>query len=307
MQNALVNVNGQILLPSQAKISVFDRAYLYGDSLYEVVRSYDGVFLHLDGHLERLAESARRCRMTLAQSTDDYKRQIQKTFEQFRTQPGMAKEDAYCRIIVSRGEGRIGFGLNCLTTPSLYVILMIPVGPFTTNMTPQGFEKGLHLSISARLRNDARALDPAMKSGNYLNSLLAYLEAAASDYDDAILLNSDGHVTEGTTFNAFYVRKGVIATSPLDIGILDGITRREVIRIARELGIEVREVRFPRERMLEADEVFITSSLKEVFPVTRLDKKKIGNGKPGPVTRKLAEAFKKEIEAQVAHAKQKAS
>ena len=123
------------------------------------------------------------------------------------------------------------------------------------------------------MRNDPRALDPAMKSGNYLNSLLAYLEAAEAGFDDALLCNAEGNLTEGTTFNIFYVRRGIVATPPLDIGILDGITRRHVIELAAKLGIPVREVRFPHERLYEADEVFMTSSIKEVFRVARVDSK----------------------------------
>ena len=135
-----------------------------------------------------------------------------------------------------------------------------------------------------------------MKSGNYLNSLLAYLEATTAGCDDALLCNSDGHITEGTTFNIFYARNGILATPPLDIGILDGITRREVIKMALKMDIQVREVRFPRERLLEADEVFVTSSIKEVFPVTRMgsgnSKITIQSGKPGPLTLKLANGYK---------------
>jgi branched-chain amino acid aminotransferase len=139
-----------------------------------------------------------------------------------------------------------------------------------------------------------------MKSGNYLNSLLAYLEAAGDGFDDAILCNFDGHVTEGTTFNVGYIKRRCLATPPLDVGILDGITRRRLIRIAREIGLEVREVRFPKERMYEADEVFLSSTIKEAFPVTRLDQKRIGDGKPGAWTRKLQKAFREQALAELA-------
>jgi branched-chain amino acid aminotransferase len=130
-----------------------------------------------------------------------------------------------------------------------------------------------------------------------LNSLLAFLEAADENagYDDALLCNAEGHLTEGTTFNIFYVGRGIVCTPPLDIGILDGITRRKTIEVARDLGFEVREVRFPKERLYEADEVFMTSTIKEVFPVTRVDRKVIADGKPGPITVQLAEAFRRSI------------
>jgi branched-chain amino acid aminotransferase len=212
----------------------------------------------------------------------------------------MAREEAYCRIVVSRGVGKIGFGLSCLLTPTQYTIIVQPLSNFMGGIGPEKFEKGANLKIAERLRNDPRALDPAMKSGNYLNSLLAYLEVTAEDYDDALLVNHEGFLTEGTTFNFFYVRNGRLATPPLEIGILDGITRRFVIEIAREAGIPVREVRFPRERLYEADEAFISSSIKEVFPITRVDGRKIGSGKAGPITRKLAEAFKARVRRELA-------
>lgn len=294
MQNAIINVNGQILRnpkPDQAQVSVFDRGYLYGDSLYEVARSYDGVFYHLDEHLERLQKSAALCRMTLAQSLELYKKEIYRTYEEFKREPGQAKAEAYMRIIVTRGVGKIGFGLNCVLTPTQYVIIVQPVDAPSKEM----FRAGLKLAVSCRMRNDPRALDPAMKSGNYLNNLLAYLEATQEGFDDALLCNFEGHLTEGTTFNIFYARNGIIATPPLDVGILDGITRRLVMRLAEEQGYEVREVRFPRERLFEADEVFVTSSIKEVFPVTQVDQKKIRGGKPGPITEKLAQLYKDQI------------
>jgi branched-chain amino acid aminotransferase len=130
-----------------------------------------------------------------------------------------------------------------------------------------------------------------MKSGNYLNSLLAYLSAASEGFDDALMVDQQGFLTEGTTYNLFYVNRGIVATSPLDVGILDGVTRKAVIHLCIELGIPCREVRYPKEYLFEADEVFVTSSLKEVLPVLDIDHKRINRGKPGPVTTRLHEAF----------------
>jgi branched-chain amino acid aminotransferase len=296
----LVNLNGDLMEAAQARVSVFDRSYLYGDSLYEVVRSYGGVFFRLNGHLERLQKSAELMHMTLAQTLGHYEAEIQRTFQAWRELPGNHGADAYCRLIVSRGEGRIGFGLSCLTTPTLYTLILQPLDM----PSAEARRKGFHFQVSKRLRNDPRALDPAMKTGNYLNSLLAYLEASGSagelgspahSYDDALLLNADGHVTEGTTFNIFYVKRGIVVTSPLDIGILDGVTRRLVLECTRALGHEVREVRYPKERLYEADEIFMTSSVKEVFPVTRIDGRKIGSGSPGPVSLALQKAYQQAI------------
>ena len=291
--NAIVNVNGQIFHQKEAesnaqgRISVFDRGYLYGDSLYEVCRTYGGKLFGVAEHLDRLEKSAALCHMVLSQPLSEYAQQMQDTVLAFQKRAGSTAE-AYCRIIVSRGIGKIGFGLRCLESPTQFVVIVQPL----EEPSPEQFEKGAVLEISHRIRNDRRALDPAMKSGNYLNSLLAYLEANAQDFDDAILCNFEGHVTEGTTFNVGYIRRGILATPPLDVGILDGLTRRRMLEICAELGLPNREVRFPPERMLEADEVFLCSTIKEVFPVTRLNDRKIAQGKPGPWTRKLQKAFR---------------
>lgn len=288
MQNAVVNVNGQILKnPLDPVVSAFDRSFMYGDSLYEVARTYEGKFFFLEEHLIRMGKSAELCAMKLSQPLSLYREECEKTLKAFQAQPGMKDVDAYCRIIVSRGTGKIGFGTENLITKTQYFVICQPLATPTEEL----FEKGYHYSVVERYRNDRKALDPAMKSGNYLNSLLAYLEATKEGSDDALLCDSQGFLTEGTTFNIFYARRGIIATPPLDVGILDGLTRRKIIQIARDLGYEVRECRFPKERLYEADEVFMTSTIKEAFPVTQIDGKKIADGRPGRITRELRQAF----------------
>jgi branched-chain amino acid aminotransferase len=286
--NAIVNVNGQIISPTEAKVSVFDRSFLYGDSLYEVVRTYHGKFFGMNEHLERLEQSAILCHMELAQSRDQYATEIHRTYKAFKAQKGCEHSEVYCRLIVSRGVGRIGFGKEYLFSPTQFVIIVQPLDI----PSDENFEAGCKLRVVNRLRNDRRALDPAMKSGNYLNSLLGYLEARDQNFDDALLANFEGHITEGTTFNIGYIKRRIVVTPPLDIGILDGITRRYLIQLTRKMGLEVRETRFPKERLYEADEVFWMSSLREAFPVVQVDDRKIGQGKPGPITRKLSKAFK---------------
>ncbi len=289
MKDAIVNINGTIFEdPSQAKVSVFDRGFLYGDSLYEVARSYRGKFFMIDDHMVRLEKSAELCKMELDKTTEIYKNEIYKTFHQFQKKEGRQNTEAYMRIIITRGVSKIGFGLKNLLTPPTFVIIIQPVEIYTSEQK----EKGMKLKIVSRIRNDARALDPAMKSGNYLNNLLSYLEASEENFDDALLCNSEGHLTEGTTFNIFYIKKNILVTPPLDIGILDGITRRHTLTLAQKLGIEVRETRFPPEKLKEADEVFVSSSLREVYPVSQVDDAVIHGGKPGPLTRKLAEAYR---------------
>ncbi|MGK5089769.1 aminotransferase class IV [Bdellovibrionota bacterium FG-2] len=299
MENVVVNVNGTIHVFSslqreieapKAVVSVFDRSFLYGDSLYEVFRSHGGVFLQLDEHLGRLYKSAALCRMKVSQDLATLKTQVVRTYAEF--QSSCEKRcDAYCRLVLTRGVGRIGFGEECVLTPTQVIIIIQKI----ELPSEAQINKGLSLQISKRIRNHPNALDPAMKSGNYLNSLLAYLEATSEKYpekyDDALLCNSDGHITEGTTFNIFYVKRGILVTPPLEIGILDGTTRRAVLEVAHELKIPVREVRFPKERLFEADEVFATSTTKDVFPVTKVEQQRVGSGKPGLISLRLRRAL----------------
>ena len=289
MQNAIVNVNGEILAPELAKVSVFDRSFLYGDSLYEVARTYDGKLFAMEEHMRRLQKSGELCHMVLGQPLDLYAREMERTVQIFRSRKENQNTEAYCRLVVSRGTGKIGFGLECLLTPTQFVIIVQPLDP----LNEAKFSKGRKIKIVDRLRNDARAMDPAAKTGNYLNSLLGYLEARNEDFDDALFCNADGHLTEGSTYAFAYIKRGIFVTSPVDIGILDSITRRHMLQIARGLGMETREVRFPRERLYEADEVITISTIYESYPVIQIDDRKIGSGKPGPYARKLWEAYQK--------------
>jgi branched-chain amino acid aminotransferase len=287
-RSVVLNVDGTLVAdPLALCIPAFDRSYLYGDSLYEVVRTYRGRFLFMEEHLMRLAKSAEICRMNLGQSLSKYRDECEKTLAAFHKLPGHAETEAYCRIVVSRGIGKIGFGPENIFTPTTFVVIVQPLNPPTDTQ----WEKGYRYRVVDRIRNDKRAQDPAAKTGNYMNSLLAYLEGTSDGFDDALLCDADGFLTEGSTFNLFYVRRGIIATSPFSSGILDGITRKQVIVLAREAGYEVREVLFPKERLYAADEVFMTSSIKEVAPVIQVDDYKIANGKPGKITRKLKDLF----------------
>lgn len=285
MQEIVVNVNGRIVPSSEAKVSVFDRGFMYGDSLYEVVRTQNGQFVDLDEHFNRLKKSAELCRMELSQSQEEYQRQLKLTFNEYAKH---SNQDAYCRLIVTRGAGKIGFGLDCIETSTQFVIIVKPIDFFSNNSVQQG----VRVQVSKRIRNDRRALDPAMKSGNYLNNLLAHLEARDEGFDDAILCNAEGHLTEGTTFNLFYVKSGVVCTPPLEIGILDGIVRRNTLNILQEAGVPVREICFHKERLYEADEVFLTSSTKDAFPITQVDHR---NKKAGPLTLALRKELQKKL------------
>jgi len=286
MPEILINDNGKICAPEEAKVSALDRGFLYGDSLYEVFRAEPDFITRMPEHLNRLFVSAKLCRMTLSQSTEEFETQLQNTLRQFHeTYPHIPH--VYLRLIVSRGKSKIGFGKNMVESITQYWIIAKEL-PLPNN---DAVNKGARLQISSRVRNHPKALDPAMKSGNYLNNLLAYLEAEEMGFDDALLCNQEGHITEGTTFNIFYLRRGILATPPLDIGILDGITRKDVIKTARSLGYEVREIRFSTDHLKSADEIFITSTIKEVFPVVQIDEKIISDGKPGKETLRLRKEY----------------
>lgn len=298
---ASININGELFDRKSARVSVYDRGFLYGDSLYEVIRTYGTQFHLLDEHLARLQNSAGLCQMQFDQSLDEFKSAIELTRKHFYdTYFGVTAKDAlpelYCRIIVTRGEGKIGFGRSAIFTPTQYIIIIQKLDIPSADQ----YQKGLSLKVSSRKRNDKSALDPAMKSGNYLNNLLAYLDAEKDGFEDALMCDATGYLTEGTTFNIFYVRREIIVTPPLDIGILDGITRRHVLELARKLNFAIREVRFPKERLYEADEVFITSTIKEVMAVSQVDQFQIGQRESGQiglgkVTRALWEAYQTRI------------
>lgn len=289
---ALISVNGERhfidnpTAESARVISVFDRGYLYGDSLYEVARSYGGKLSMLEAHLERLEKSAELNHMKLTVPRAELKREMERAATSFREK--CENCEVYCRVIVTRGVGKIGFGLNAVMTGNQVVIIVMKVEAPTL----ETFEKGMSLQVGCRLRNSPQALSPAMKSGNYLNNVLAFLEATDAGLDDSVMCNSDGHLTEGTTFNLFYVKRKIVVTPPFEIGMLDGITRKTVMELARSAGYEVRVVRFPKERLDEADEVFVTGTVKEVLPVTRVGDRKF---KVGPVTRRLAELYRKSV------------
>jgi branched-chain amino acid aminotransferase len=239
-------------------------------------------------HLSRLHASARLCHFDLTQTDAELTQACEAALQEFQNRAGNPQAEAYCRIIVSRGEGKIGFGKNCLTTGSLVTVIVQPIeAPSEAKR-----REGIRLRIADRIRLDKRALDPAIKSGNYLNCLLAYLEAVEATGEDALLCDGDGFVSEGTTFNVFYVKRGILVTPPFDIGILDGITRRLVIQAAHAHNIPVREVRFPRERLFEADEAFLTGTVKEILPIREVEGRAIGSNHR-PITDLLWKEFQK--------------
>jgi branched-chain amino acid aminotransferase len=241
-------------------------------------------------HLDRLETSAKLAKMPLKHERGLYQSELERTILAF--QKLYTGVEVYCRIIVSRGAGRVGFPQEFVgETQSPYTIIALPIEGFAAEHPGQTPWNEKHLWLVDRQRMSKKALTPEIKSGNYLNNILACLEARELGADDAVLLNSDGHVTEGSTFNIFWFKDGVLKTSDLSVGILDGITRRHLLEYARSTGRSADEVLATREEFLSCDECFLTSSTKEIVPVVRLNDRPVGDGEVGRQTIALAEGF----------------
>jgi branched-chain amino acid aminotransferase len=289
----LCNVDGKLVPPEQAAVPVLDRGFLYGDSVYEVVRTYGGKVFELDRHLARMDRTAQRIGLTLP-PRETLVHELQRTID------ASGNPESYARIIVTRGEGQFGLGAHLAEGKHRLVILVRPL------VTPaeEAYQRGLQMAIARTRRNSPLALDPALKTGNYLNNILALREAHDAGADDAILLDLQGRVTEATTSNVFFVQRRVLITPPLPLGMLEGVTRALTFEVARGEGLIVREEPHGPEALAAADEVFVTSTLREVMPVTSLvflespggKTRAVGDGKPGPIARQLRAAFRRYVE-----------
>jgi branched-chain amino acid aminotransferase len=289
----LCNVEGKLLPPEQATVPVLDRGFLYGDSVYEVVRTYAGRPFELERHMLRMERTAKGIGLVLPP-----REQIER--ELSRTLDAAGNDESYARIVVTRGEGQ--FGLAPQLAKDLHRLIVI-VRPLQLP-AEEAYARGLQMAIAKTRRNSPLTLDPALKTGNYLNNILALREAVEAGADDAILLDLEDRVTEATTSNVFFVQRGVVVTPPLRLGMLEGVTRALVIEIARGEGMMVREEPHGAEALAAADEVFVSSSLREVMPVTSLvylessgeQTRPVGSGKPGPVAQRLRAAFRRYVE-----------
>src|SRR4051812_19995308 len=289
----LCNVEGKLVPPEQALVPVLDRGFLYGDSVYEVVRTYAGRPFEMERHLVRMEKTAQRIDLTLP-PRETILRELQRTLE------AAGNPESYARIVVTRGVGE--FGLSPFLARGEYRLIVIvrPLAP----IPEEQYERGLRMAIAKTRRNPPQALDPALKTGNYLNNILAVKEAHDAGADDAILLDLSGRVTEATTSNVFFVQRGVLVTPPLPLGMLEGVTRGLFIEIARAEGLILREEPHGPEALAAADEVFMTSTLREAMPVTSLvflespgeQVRTVAGGVPGPVSKRLRAAFRAYVE-----------
>jgi len=285
----LVSIDGRIVPPEEALVPVFDRGFLYGDSVYEVVRTYGAVPFALDEHLERLERSAALLGIELPRKREHIRAEILDLVG--RADHG----DSYLRIIVTRGTGEIDLDPGAARDPRS-VVIMQPLRPLPRDLA----DKGASVLVVASGRFPGGAIPDGSKTGNYLGNLMALGRAKRKGYHEAVLLSAAGMVAEGASSNIFIVRGGSVETPALSAGILAGITRSIVIEEARRASIGVRESLLGHGDLLGADEAFLTSTLRDVLPVVRVDDTILGAGSPGPVTLRVREAYLAHVRGRIA-------
>jgi branched-chain amino acid aminotransferase len=280
-----VYLNTGFIPESRATVSVHDLGFLYGDGVFETFRAYNGTLFRVDDHLDRLEESARRIRLKLPYRRERLRRVLSQTL----TRNGL--KEALLRLTVSRGIGPWGSDRDFGARPTLVVMARR-----FTGYPEKVYREGQKILIATVRKHSRDCLDPRIKSLNFLNHRLARGEARRRGFDEAVLLNSQGDLAEGSVSNLFLVREGRLLTPSEDSGILLGVTRQIVFEIARRLRVPVREARLPRKELKRAEECFLTNTSMEIMPVHHVDRLRIGNGKPGEVTKGLREEFKKLVQ-----------
>jgi branched-chain amino acid aminotransferase len=276
-----VYLNGKLVDKEQACVSVFDHGFLFGDGIFEGMRSYGGKVFRLEEHLRRLWDSAKSIWLEIPISPVEMAQAVNDTLKVNSIQ------DGYVRLIVTRGQGTLGLDAHLCQNP-LVVIITDHIALYPAEF----YEKGLEIITASTMRNHPAAMNPRIKSLNYLNNILAKIEGHHAGCVEALMLNHKGEVAECTGDNIFLIRDGQLLTPPTDAGILEGITRAAVMELAVEARIPVREIAITRHDVYVADECFLTGSAAEVIPVVKVDDRVIGDGLPGPLTRDLAQRFR---------------
>lgn len=273
-------IDGELVDGHEAKLSVFDHGVLYGDGVFEGIRAYGGKIFQARAHVDRLFESAQAIELKIPLS----RQQVLEAM--YETMQANAAGDAYIRLVVTRGAGTLGLDADQCADPAVFIIVdQVALYP------KELYETGMAVIIAKTRRTSATMLPPRVKSCNYLNNILAKIEAVEAGVPEALMLNADGEVAEATGDNIFIVRDGGVITPPPAAGILIGITRQVVMRLCAKLQIPLQEERITPEQVYAADECFLTGTAAEVIAVTKVDDRPIGNGRPGPVTQRLLEAF----------------
>jgi len=283
---ATVNVNGRVFDEQHAVISVFDHGFLYGEGVYETLRTYNGQPFLFDRHMRRLRRSAGMVALDVP-LTDS---QIDARFHETMTAAklGDAAHEAYIRILITRGVGELTYDPAACPTPSVVVIVKPNVNP-----SAEAFERGVRAALVPIVRNHPGTVNPLIKSNNLLNNALAMQEAFRRGAFEGIMRNYKGELAECTQSNLFIVKNGAALTPPIDAGLLPGITREFLFEVGRDAGIPVREAVLRDADLFGADEAFLTSTTRECVPIVRVDDRTIGSGAPGPLTRALLEGYRR--------------
>ncbi|MHC4249247.1 MAG: branched-chain-amino-acid transaminase [Planctomycetota bacterium] len=277
-----IYIDGKIVDESEAKVSVFDHGFLYGDGIFEGMRAYAGKVFKLGEHLERLYRSAKAIALEVPMSREELAAATEKTMQANQLR------DAYIRLVVSRGAGDLGLDPRKCPKPTVIIITA------SIELYPEDlYEKGLEIITGSTRRINPASLNPRVKSCNYLNNILAKIEGIRAGVMEVLMLNDQGRVAECTGDNVFRVAGGMIETPPPDAGILEGVTRNAVMELAREAGLAVRERDLTLYDLYCSEEVFLTGTAAEIIAVTKIDGRAIGSGKPGPVTADLRARFRK--------------
>jgi branched-chain amino acid aminotransferase len=276
-----IYIDGKFYSEADAKISVFDHGLLYGDGIFEGIRFYDGRVFRLEAHLERLWDSARSICLEVPMSMHEMTEALLETIRQNDLR------DGYIRLLVTRGIGNLGLNPAQCKRPSVIIIVA------TITLYPaEVYQKGLTVVTCATRRTNPSALNPAVKSLNYLNNVMARIEANLAGVDEALMLNDAGNVAECTADNVFIIKRGHIFTPPITAGALRGITRSVVFEIAAELGLKITETDITRHDVFIADECFLTGTAAEIIPVIKADGRLIANGQPGPISTRMIARFR---------------
>jgi branched-chain amino acid aminotransferase len=273
-------INGKLFDKADAKISVYDHGLLYGDGVFEGIRVYHGKVFRLKEHLERLYDSARSILLEIPMGRDELTKAVEETVKVNE------RRDGYIRLIVTRGTGTLGLDPRKCDPQVIIIVDGISLYP------EELYENGLEIITAATIRSHPAALSPRVKSLNYLNNILAKIEAIRGGCLEALMLNHKGEVAECTGDNVFVLRHGELRTPPIDAGILEGVTRNAVIDLARKAGMTVKEMVLTRHDVFTAEELFLTGTAAEIIPVVKCDGRVIGTGKPGPVFKRLREMIK---------------
>jgi branched-chain amino acid aminotransferase len=276
-----IYIDGEFCSEADAKISVLDHGLLYGDGIFEGIRFYNGRVFRLEEHLDRLWDSARSICLKIPMSMREMTEAVLETIRQNDLR------DGYIRLVVTRGVGNLGLNPVQCKYPSV-IIIVATIALYHENF----YRKGLTIVTCATRRSSPASLNPAVKSLNYLNNVMARIEANLAGADEALMLNDAGNVAECTADNVFIIKRGQIFTPPITAGALRGITRSIVFEIAAELGIKITETDITRHDVFVANECFLTGTAAEIIPVVTVDGRSIGNGKPGPITTRTVARFR---------------